>query len=425
VWRRPSFAIPVAYYAISIKHLATAISYFPISMLDIRYVVDSAMFGAGMMCVIFVIDQGVGRRTMPGLVTPNFRTFWTSNREDFGNAAAMMAIGFHLGNYFWSGLAKVSLNGGPLSWILENPTQNGIINAFEKGSLPSAAWPWLTDLLYRGLGDGVVVMNTAVVMAQLAAIVLVFRVRWLLWLTYFYDLFHIGIYMFGGLFFWPWVWNNLAIVAALRRYRDRPLGIAPKLAAVAGILLGGSHMFADSARLAWYEVTDIRSTYFEAETPAGARVRVPSSFFMTHSYAVSHGELDVAPAAGHYGVTLWGSSQRYQRLMDDGKCLVPAGAGAPAALDAEETEQLRRVRAFVKAHHAQMLEREERYGPLNFYLRAHHHPSNPLLYAAFNGLDLKGVKRYFVVTESVCLRLDKGTLVRTVLNHTEYPIDVR
>ncbi len=425
VWRRPSFFIPVAYYAISTRYLAVDITYFPISTLDIRYVVDSAMFGAGMMCAVFLVDRGLAGRSAQALRLANFGSFWNRRREDFTNAAAMMAIGFHLGNYFWSGVAKLSLDGGPLSWILENPTQNGILNALEKGTLPTAAWPWLTDLLYRGLGHGVLVMNIVVVVAQLAAIVLIFRVRWLLWLTYFYDLFHIGIYIFGGLFFWPWIWNNLAIVAALRRYRDRPLGITPKLAALAGILLGASHLLGDSARLAWYEVTDIRSNYFEAEAPDGTRVRVPSSFFLSEAYAVSHGKLDPAPAAGHYGGTLWGSSHSYRRFEDDGKCLVPAGAGAPVTVTPEASARLRHVRAYVKAHHAKMLARDARYGRLSFYFRGYHHPSNPFLYPAFNALDLKAVKRYFAVTESVCLRLDEGRLVRTVRNHTEYPIDVR
>lgn len=424
-WRKPAFAIPAAFYTISVKHLANDISYFYVSSLDMRYVVDSAMFGAGMICAVFLIDRGVARRGVPVFSTPAFGAYWQRRRGDAINAAAMMAIGFHLANYFWSGVAKVELDGGPLTWVLENPTQNGIHNAIEKGSLPSAAWPWLTDIVYRLLGEGVLLLNVAVVVAQLAAVLLIFRIRWLLWLTYFYDLFHIGIYVFGGLFFWPWVWNNLAIVAALRHYRERPLGLTPKLAALAGILFGAWPQLGDAARLAWYEVTDIRSAHIEAETSDGTRIPVPPSFFMTHSYGVTHGIFDIAPAAGHYTFTLWGSAHSYQRLKDDGQCLTPAAGGASAAAHAAVADRRRRVRAFIEAHHAQMLERAERYGHLNFYFRVHHHPSNPLLFGDFNALDLKTVKRYVAVTESVCLRLVDGALKRTVLRGKEFPIDVR
>jgi hypothetical protein len=390
-----------------------------------RYVVDSAMFGAGMICAVFLVDRGVLRRGLPVLSTPAFEAYWQRRRGDLINAAAMMAIGFHLANYFWSGVAKVQLDGGPLTWVLENPTQNGIHNAIEKGSLPSAAWPWLTDILYRLLGEGVLLLNVSVVVAQLAAVLLIFRIRWLLWLTYFYDLFHIGIYVFGGLFFWPWVWNNLAIVAALRRYRDRSLGLTPKLAALAGILFGAWPQLGDAARLAWYEITDIRTAHIEAEAADGTRVQVPPSFFMTHSYGVTHGIFDIAPAAGHYGATLWGSAHSYQRLKDDGQCLEPGGADPTAASDDGMADRRRRVHAFIQAHHAQMVDRAERYGHLNFYFRVHHHPSNPLLFGEFNALDLKTVKRYVAVTESVCLRLVDGALTRTVRRRTEFPIDVR
>jgi hypothetical protein len=421
-WRMPSFAIPAAFYAISVKYLADDISYFYVSTLDIRYVVDSAMFGAGMICVVRVVDCAETWRGLPILSAPYFRDYWLRNRETVVNASAMMAIGFHLGNYFWSGVAKAALDGGVLSWVLENPTHYGLLNALEKGSLPSAAWPWLTDPLYRLLGQGVQLMNATVVAAQLLSIVLVFRIRWLLLLTYFYDLFHLGIYVFGGLFFWPWVWNNLVIVAALRRYQVRPLGPVPKLAAVAGILLGASPQLADAARLAWYDVADVRTSHFEVETVDGSRIRVPLSYFMTHSYGVSHGAFDVGGADRHYDFTLWGSAYRHERLEADGACPMPAGE--PTRRD-DEARHLERMRTFIRAHHAKMLERAERLGHLNFYYRAHHHPSNPLLYADFNDLDLKTVARYVAVTQSVCLRLEQGRLVRTVRAVSEYPIDVR
>jgi len=426
VWRMPGFAIPAAFFAVSVRYLTDDISLFHISALDIRYVVETAMFGAGMLCLIWLADRIADRarrreRPSPG----NLPAFWDRNRTGIINAAAMIAIGFHLGNYFWSGVAKVALDGGPLSWVLENPTHYGIINAIERGSLPTAAWPWATDLLFRGLGSVTVPLNAMVLVAQLASILLVFRIRWLLWLTYFYDLFHVGIYLFGGLFFWPWIWNNLAIVAALRRYRDHAIGLTPMLAAVAGILLGGSSKFGDAARLAWYEVTDIRSVQIEAETTDGRRVVVPASFFMSHSYSVTHGKLGVAMGPDHYGHTLWGSTHSYARFRKDGTCPTPGPRRPAGDMTERERAQLQRVRRFLTAHHAKMLERSERLGHLNFYIRGHHHPSNPALFHDFNALDLKDVNRYFVVTESVCLRLENGKLKRTVVNRTEYPIDVR
>ena len=57
--------------------------------------------------------------------------------------------------------------------------------------------------------------------------------------------------------------------------------------------------------------------------------------------------------------------------------------------------------------------------------RIHRHISNPVLYRDFLHLDLRAVGQYFLVAESVCVKLVDGRLQRRGLTHTEVPIDVR
>lgn len=50
----------------------------------------------------------------------------------------------------------------------------------------------------------------------------------------------------------------------------------------------------------------------------------------------------------------------------------------------------------------------------SLYLRSHHHPSTPLLYSAFNQLNLSRVATHRHLDMSVCLSISKGTLVESV-----------
>jgi hypothetical protein len=55
------------------------------------------------------------------------------------------------------------------------------------------------------------------------------------------------------------------------------------------------------------------------------------------------------------------------------------------------------------------------WGPVSYYFRSHHHPSNPLLYPQFNELDLGKVTAYDLVVVSECLRMTPHGLDRRVV----------
>ena len=68
---------------------------------------------------------------------------------------------------------------------------------------------------------------------------------------------------------------------------------------------------------------------------------------------------------------------------------------------------------------------KDRYGQHVFDFRSHHHPSNPWLYSAFYNLDLNLVQAYRVVTQSVCLKLEAGSLRETEVARSELTFHVR
>jgi hypothetical protein len=406
----PAFNIPVAVYIISTRHLSEGISGVPTSTLDIRYMVDMAVY-------LSVFSIGLARigRTLD----PSFNS--TAQQQNI----AFVAFGLHLGNYFWSGLAKALAGPYFWTWPLENHTQNLIPYALDKGALPLGHVPWLVQFAYDAVQLLIVPLNVVIIGFQLFAIFCVLRLSWLKISTLFYDLLHVGIYVLGGLFFWPWIWNNFTILLAANSLRVSIPNHA-KVACIVTILLGNPLVeFYRAARLGWFDVADARQSYFEASTDT-ERVRVPASFFLSHSFGVSLGYMDSAAHAGHYGHTPWNAATDYNRQITSGTCPAPS---PPDASKIESEEQRKRrlegIGRFLRAHHAKMLARQESRGKFGYYYRVHHHPSNPYLFGKFGALDLKAVRAYELVLESACYQLKEGRLIKRVVGRTVERFDVR
>lgn len=406
VW--PAFNIPVAIYIISAGYLITPISGIGSSTLDIRYMVDMAVY-----LTIFPIGlQFLARRGQIADTAPHQEVI------------TFISFGLHLGNYFWSGVAKAVAGPFPWTWPIENRTENLIPYAIDKGTLPFGHTPWLVDYVYSFLGPLVVPMNFAIIGFQLFAIVCVLRVSWLKIATTFYDMMHIGIYVLGGLLFWPWIWNNFTILIATSRLRD---GISrpAKAACILTILLGNPLVeLYKSARLGWFDVADARQSYFEAVTSHG-NVRVPASFFLSHSYGVSLGYVDAKAHSGHYGHSNWNAARDYGRQLTSGSCPAPEAHVKGEETAEERAQRLDRIGRFIRAHYAKMLDRADQYGPHSYYFRLHHHPSNPYMFQPFGELDLKDVQAFNLVLESACYQLNDGHIAKRVVARTVERFDVR
>ena len=419
IWR-PSFMYPAAFYVIATRYVVDEISGFYMSILDIRYMVDMAQFLAMSACGIALIRMWRsrrGKRSGP-------RVLGMVDLRLLALCLAFIAMGFHLGNYFWSGFAKVVLGPQPWSWMLENQTQNLMIGALKRGTLPSGALPGLTQMLFDGSGHVVLLSNILVLATQLFAVIAVLRLRWLRIASWAYDGLHIGIYIFGGLFFWPWIWNNLSIFLAISRRSEQEIGWAPKLCCIIAILLGGSQTLGASARLGWWDVLDIKVPTIQAQAEDNSWVDVPASYFLSHSYTVSHGWVDLAKTQGHYLPTIWGCAYTYDRLRTSGTCPEPPFIEEVESPRVRE-ERLARVARFIRAHHRKMAQYADENKHYNFYLRSHHHPSNPWMYEKFNDMDIRKIRRYRLLTQSVCMSISEGRLVERIIKEDaiEFEID--
>lgn len=415
IWR-PSFAILPVILIFAVRDTVSHVSGFKLSSLDVKYMMEMML----VLCGSVVLIGGLGKKLKSSL------------RWELASTTAYVAIGLHLANYFWSGVAKVILGPEPWTWALENMTPYMMLGALDRGVLPTGPWPLLTQTLYSGFLEIYLISNVFVLITQLTAVVVILRLAWLRLATLAYDLLHLGIYVFGGLFFWPWIWNNFSILVALRGKRDEAISYAPKLACIITIGLGGFHELGSAARLAWWDVPEMKHGSFELRIGEDAEwVSVPVSFWMSHSYAVSHGYQDMSYVDGHYPPSIWGSVADYERFQTAGTCPKPVDLSTSAPLEtaSERADRLMRVEALVRAHHEKMSTYQRDIGEIVglpwFYLRSHHHPSVPWLHSDFNAVDLHNVTHYRLVTRSYCLSMDGGRLERHIWKEDEEIFDVR
>lgn len=411
---RPSMAYFPAIYLLLGRESATAISGMGISSLDIKYMMEMAMF------------LGLSAGALGLLARP-----WSPvrlSRDDralFEQCLAFSAIGMHLANYLWSGWGKFALGPTPWTWIVENPTASAILISLHKGISPLGQWPSLAETAYALFSFLEPVSNFAVAFLQIAAIAIVFRLVLLRAATLFYDVLHISIYVFGGLFFWPWVWNNVSVLVAVKGKKEGDISLYPRLCCVAVMLMGASTKLGDAAFLAWFDTTDLRSPKIEMRDAAADRwIEVPTSFFLTHSYAMSHGYFGMAQRPGHYFPSSGGATRNYAQFDESGGCRPPAAPRRPETA-AEKAERLAMLGAFLAAHHDKMLARSDGDGRAPFYLRGHHHPSNPLLFRDFASVDLRDVDAYRYLDSSVCLSMSDGRFRERIVKRDEhvFPID--
>lgn len=408
---RPAFVIPTVAYIITTRHLVFPISGLWMSTLDIRYMLDMAMY----LAIFGIFTVKIAPRI------PRFSSWLSSTDRQMEIVG--VACGLHLANYFWSGVAKLAAGPTPWYWISENHTHNQIPYTIESGILPIGHLPWLSQFAYDMLDLFHVPLNAIIVVVQLFAIVCILKVNWLKITSVLFDFLHIGIYVLGGLFFWPWIWNNLTIWWAARSSKQG-LPINTKVAAVAAILIGApAFNINPAAWLAWFDVADARQIRFEAVTVDGETVKVPSAFFLSHSYSVSHGYMGHHPIDGHYEGTMLASSTSVDRHKLDGQCVDPRTLKDETPAETPEQSAIRTeaLQRFLAHHHDKMLEREAAVGRGSWYFHAHHHPSNPFLYDEFNNLPLDQVVGYNLVVESACHSMKDGQVQKKLLKRdTEY-----
>lgn len=419
IWR-PAFApLPFLYVALHKDITRTVAGAAELGRSDYLPLIEVGLFLAVGLCALSLLR---GRSIARGL-----------DAEWAGALLLAAAIGAHLGNYFASGMAKVMLDGGPLSWALHNPTAALMLGGYNLGTAPLSAWPALFDWAHGLLQAVEVPLNVVTLGAQLLCFLAFVHRRALIGFALFFDAMHIAIFLLTGALFVTWIALNTLIVAAVARWPgDRIRPSAMLLGALVTVL--GSHVFWQ-AQLGWYDGRQVRHAYFVAVDAQGDEHRVPSNFFREASYVMlgrqfgyrEHGRPSThAPTSswGQIGIQIAaegdGAPRNVELMRQAQDCAIPV---SPDVLTPDYDAAA--VAAFVRGHHRRAVERAAAERPLGYHLYPHHHVALPHLFRGFDALDPRNIVAYRYVVETVCLDSRPDGLERRVLarTSTEVPLD--
>lgn len=388
------------------RELQPALTGFYFSTLDIRTAYETFTFVTLGVGLAYGLSAKASWRSALGLDRA------TCERAAMFVIAA--AIGAHLGNYLFSGLAKLALDGGIFSWVFGNYLYDGIPGALENGTLVTAVWPGVTQVMFDVMKLLWLPINLVAFLLQVAVPLSVQRRRWLIWTTIGYDIFHVAVYVALGLLFWKWIAVNTIIVVTLTRLTDEQWDKQLRRCCLVFVL--ASPLMFRIATLAWYDTPGFANPHFEAQMEDGRVLRVPNAWFLSSSYQVSQGRMfwpEGEAAVGHFNPSIWGSVLTHADLMAGRECKVPETPRPPD----NTYGTLSHTAEFVRKQHEAMQRRT-----LDYRILPHHHMPSPGLDVPFADADLSQVVRYDLVLESACLSVDNGELKRQVLKRDAWPL---
>lgn len=401
IWR-PAFAIPVICYTVWRKKLDYVETGLFLSPTDYMPIVEVGLF----LCMGIVLPQIVARYVKLSRSTKENAALWI----------LVAAIGIHFSNYFYSGVAKLLLNGGPLSWVMDNPTYALMLNAWEAGLLPIGHFENLSAWIYEWFRENVLFFNMLTLIGQLLCLVLVTRPRHIITITVFYDIMHIMIFFLTGIFFWKWIILNLLIVFAFSRITSQRFDWKTISVAVGTIVSAPLGFFV--AWLAWYDSPGFNHIYLEANTQAGQTFRVPTNYYLNASVPMVQGRI-LGHLPGHFrGLNTLGSHESHQIIQAMQKCEAPLSSGS-------ESVNFGPVERFIRGHDAFIRGHANEQGRVYYDRFPHHIWSNPLLYKEFSQIDKRTISSYQIVVESKCVSLINGKVSKhTVTENRSAPIAV-
>lgn len=321
--------------------------------------------------------------------------------SSLGVVVFISSISIHFANYFFSGLRKIVLDGGPLSWFLENPTYEWISFAIHRSHFPATLLSEPALVSVRSIFEMFVVpSNIFVLVTQLLAIFGLSRIRLAIVLTLSYDLMHIAIFLVSGIFFWKWIFLNLFIIWALREYLPRKIAVSESLWSI--FLIGISPLFFSVAFLGWYDSHAAKISLVYAHFKDGRVMQVPTNYFMSHSFRWVFA-FDNALDGGF--PIIWGQGTNkkggYDLVLNSKDCDIEVGH---KGVNPDHERGINSALEFIPMYHEYVVDHLDGNGYFNYDFYPHHVWSNPWSFKEFKQADKRDIVGYELVNESICYR---------------------
>ena len=189
----------------------------------------------------------------------------------------MAACAIHFGNYYFSAVAKLRLDGGVLDWITTNKTYFLMPAADGIGTLPLSDYG-LVEPVYRFFRAHILLFNLATLGIQLAAVVAIPFVATTRLILLIYDGMHASIAVLTGIFFYIWMCLNIAFAIALGFVSVRFTWQARLI--FIGLTLLSTRAFT-IFEAGWYDTSAYNRVSIEAIMDDGRSIRVSPRIFGT------------------------------------------------------------------------------------------------------------------------------------------------
>jgi hypothetical protein len=407
---RPSFGLLPFLYTTWSKRLYSQQIGISISNTDYAPVME-----IGFLLVLGVLVYQLLNRSGNFFQTPK-ASIESTQETDISPLMVMLYFGIaaHFANYFFSGMQKYWLDHSWIAWVLENKTHYLVLSSKLYGSLPISKLLDAFPNLYQWITVTTPAINIVTFVGQLAAIVAILRFRWITLLTIIFDLFHVGVFILSGIFFWKWMLFNLSIAWSSRSLKAVKIPLVYKITAVIIMLMASKVFF--TARLGWYDTSAPVHISVQAITKDNKVYDVPSNYFLGTSITVAQDRIGW-PIHGHFPTKSFGTTKTLKDMQLANNCSFPLPNNAGFSEQGFNTFQ-----DYIRRHHRFILSQVDAKGLFNYDLYPHHIWSNPAEYTSFKQLDKRNITGYQLVAESVCLGFDSGQMTKRVLAKSVRPL---
>jgi hypothetical protein len=215
--------------------------------------------------------------------------------------------------YVHAGLSKMAIGPELTTWLLDNPTSNILVSAYQNGNWLGHLSPSQVIDIAGFLSKIDVVNNGYTLIAEVgAALVLLDRRVARLFLGA-CALLHLGIVMTAGIFFWKWIIVDIAMIwyaGSLWKWGVPDVSVG-KLQAVALAALtfafAMTHFKTTGILFAWWDTQHTQFFSYEVETESGERYSLDARYFTPYDIMFVQSRfyyiLPQRVLPGTYGVT--------------------------------------------------------------------------------------------------------------------------
>ena len=189
---RPSLTIVPIYYFVLKKELFFQHTNIKSDYADWSIVMDVGIFillALIIKNIAFILLSKTSLLKTSALFKDNETTKKSSSSKlQILDIIVLFAIALHFSNYFYSGLEKVLIGRGLFYWAFQNHTYNLILAANEMSAYPLAFSESLAHFVLKLMKTIFIPLNLFVLFIQLIAIIAITRIKWIIIITFLYDL---------------------------------------------------------------------------------------------------------------------------------------------------------------------------------------------------------------------------------------------